>query len=304
MVLQRLFALAVLVAHALTAGAQPPPGRVLLFPDPSFRGEPLVLTPGEVIDNLHYRRQPNGKRWNDSISSIRIEGPVRLVIYGDAHFKGERLELRRDQSDLTTQPHGPAKLETWDDRISSLKVESLDFGQGPPDARPPEFRNQREADRAIRAAYLDLLGREPDFDGYQNYRRRLLDQGWSDARLRTTLRDSPEFKARDFDAVVRKVFKEVLGREPDASGLATYRSRLREGWSENDLRADLKRSDEAKDRLAREIVTQAYRDLLGRDPDPSGLETYTNLILKKGWTDQRVRDTLRGSEEYRNRPKP
>jgi hypothetical protein len=78
---------------------------------------------------------------------------------------------------------------------------------------------------------------------------------------------------------------------------------LKEGWSENDLRAELRRSDEAKDRLAREIVTRAYRELLGRDPDPSGLETYTGFIRKKGWTDQRVRETLKASDEYRNRPK-
>jgi hypothetical protein len=283
--------------------AQPPPPRVLLFPEPGFRGEPLIVHGGESIDNLHYHRQSNRKRWNDSISSIRIDGPVRLVVYADAQFKGERLELRRDQSDLTQQPHGPSKLESWDDRVSSLKVEWLDAGPGTPDGRPPEFRNQREADRAIRAAFQDLLGREPDYDGLQNYRRRLLDQGWSEARLRATLRASQEFKSRDFDAVVRKVFQEILARDPDPSGLATYRQRMKEGWSENDLRAELRRSDEAKDRLAREIVTRAYREILGRDPDPSGLETYTGFIRKKGWTDQRVRETLKASDEYRNRPK-
>jgi len=301
----RFITLSVLLVAAAVSGfgqpPPPPPGRVLLFPDPNFRGAPLEVAAGESLTNLHTHRQQNGRRWNDSISSLKIEGPVRLILFGDANFKGERLELRRTQADLTNQPHGESGLESWDDRISSLRVEWIgDVPQGP----QPHFRNQREADRAIRAAFQDLLGREPDHEGLQNYRRRLLDQGWSDARLRTELRNSTEFKTRDFDPIVRKIFQEVLGRDADPSGLSTYRARLREGWSENDLRSELKRSDEAKDRVAKQIVIRAYRELLGREPDESGLTTYTGLIRQKGWSEQRVRDTLKASDEYRNRPKP
>jgi len=284
-------------------------GRVYLFPETRFRGEPLVVEVGQSQTNLHSVRQSNRDRWNDAISSLKIEGPVRVVIYGDANYGGERLELRKSVSDLTAFPHGPSKIETWDDRISSLKVERLP-GSSPstsPSSSTPQpeplFRTQREADRAIQAAFRDLLGREVDYDGLQNYRRRLLDQGWSDSQLRSALRDSGEFKNRDFDGMVRKAYTDLLGHDPSPADLSHHRRRLQEGLADGDLRADLKRSDEFKDRVAREIVAKAYQDLLGRAPDESGMATYLRLIRTSAWSEQRVRDALRASEEYRNRPR-
>jgi len=46
---------------------------------------------------------------------------------------------------------------------------------------------------------------------------------------------------------------------------------------------------------------RAYRNVLGRDPDPAGLEGYVQGVLRKKWTEADVERELRKSDEYRNK---
>jgi hypothetical protein len=70
--------------------------------------------------------------------------------------------------------------------------------------------------------------RRGDYRGYQsNYQR---DYGYRNSGV---------------DDVIYRAYRDVLRREPDAGGLATYRQRMiREGWSEQQLRQALLESDE------------------------------------------------------------
>ena len=52
---------------------------------------------------------------------------------------------------------------------------------------------------------------------------------------------------------------------------------------------------------AEQMVRQAYRDILGREPDPSGMQEYTSEILYRGWSDADVRRALLDSPEYAQR---
>jgi hypothetical protein len=56
-----------------------------------------------------------------------------------------------------------------------------------------------------------------------------------------------------------------------------------------------------RDYRAREIVAQAYRDILRREPDRSGLRQYTDAMVRRGWSENDVRRALRQSDEYRDR---
>lgn len=49
---------------------------------------------------------------------------------------------------------------------------------------------------------------------------------------------------------------------------------------------------------AEHIVRQAYRDILRREPDPSGMYEYTDAILRRGWSAADVRRSLATSREY------
>ena len=50
-----------------------------------------------------------------------------------------------------------------------------------------------------------------------------------------------------------------------------------------------------------QIVRDAYRDILRREPDSGGLRQYTNAMLREGWSADDVRRSLLGSDEYAQR---
>ncbi|MDB6094051.1 MAG: hypothetical protein JWM32_1613 [Verrucomicrobia bacterium] len=270
-------------------------GRVTIYPEPNYRGEPLVLEVGASVENLAYARDNRGRPWNDQAASVRIEGPVVLIAYEQANFRGAQTTITRNSADLATLSLGDRRGLTWEKRISSVRAE-------PVASTGPVFLQweRRDAERAVRSAYRDILGRDPDEDGLRQYRTRLMERGWNEDQLRDNLRSSPEFRARDVEAVVRKIYRDVLNRDPDPSGLATYTRRLQGGMSEAELRAELKRSGEHGDAAVRESVTRVYREVLRRDPDAEGLANYTKMIKERGWDENRVRDALRKSDEFRN----
>ncbi len=58
-----------------------------------------------------------------------------------------------------------------------------------------EFRREG-VDKIIRRAYLDVLGREVDPSGLNQYRKAIIDKGWTEGDVRDDLRRSAEFKNR------------------------------------------------------------------------------------------------------------
>jgi hypothetical protein len=52
-------------------------------------------------------------------------------------------------------------------------------------------------------------------------------------------------------------------------------------------------------RDAERVVRQSYRSVLGRDPDPSGLRSWTQEVVANNWTQQDLEWALRQSDEYR-----
>ena len=300
-VFRHLFAaLALAPAFVSSVPAQPaaPAGRVSFFTELDYRGEVLVVEAGANIDNLEFLRDQRGRSFNDRFRSVRPEGPVRVAIFEHSQFRGAATWLNRATPDLTAFSLGERGAVTWDRAISSLQVEAAPAG--------PVFYqwSSRDADRALRAAYRDILNRDPDPDGLRFYRGRLLDAGWSEPQLRDALRRSDEFRSRDFSAIVRRVYREVLGGDPDASGLASYTRALSRGKTEAELRAELRRSKEGDALSVTAAITRAYRDILKRDPDPAGLENYRHLVREKAWDENRIREDLRRSDEFRQLPRP
>jgi hypothetical protein len=132
---------------------------------------------------------------------------------------------------------------------------------------------------------------------------------------------------RQAERIVRQAYRDILRREPDASGLAQYtRSMLRDNWSEADVRRSLLSSQEYAQRglgygngnyrysnrdiqrsssnyrgQAAAMVRQAYISTLGREPDAVGLRDYTTRVVRDGWTERDIVRALRASDEYRYR---
>ena len=279
-------------------GQSSPAGRALFYTEPGYKGECLIIGANQTAENLEFLRDRRGRPFNDRIASVRLEGPVRAAIFEHSQFRGAFTWLSNDMPDLSATSLGDRSKAHWSETVSSIQVE---FVRGGP--RPFIAWEQRDAERAVRAVYRDYLGREPDPAGLRNYTGRLLDAGWSEEQLRDVFRRSPEFRERDVETIIRRAYRDELGREPDAPGVGAYVRGLNRGMTEPELRAELRRSREAVEYRARESVTRAYRELLRRDPDPAGLENYVRLIVQKGWDDSKVRDALRRGDEYRTTPR-
>lgn len=178
------------------------------------------------------------------------------------------------------------------------------------DRARPRYERSDDPDAIVRRAYEDILNREPDQEGLRLYRSKIIDENWSEKDVRSALRNSREYKGQtpaSADVIIRRAYQDILGREPDQAGLATYRSKLiDEGWSERDVRSDLKNSSERREtrgistEQAQQMVRRAYQSVLGRDPD-SGSSVYVQKILKNHWSEADVAKELKNSPEYRNR---
>ena len=155
-------------------------------------------------------------------------------------------------------------------------------------------------------------GRSREFRGDV---RNLKDAGWNDSLSSLRVRGNNGggggygYSSQDADRVVRRAYEDVLDREADTAGLRLYRSRMiDDGWSEKDVRDALRKSPEYRQKTtttrekAEEIVRQAYRSVLEREPD-AGSRAYVDKVMRDHWTEQDVARELRKSSEYRNKNK-
>ena len=162
----------------------------------------------------------------------------------------------------------------------------------------------------MRRAYEDILHREPDAEGLRTYRSRMLDDGWTESEVREALRKSAEHgqvSRESAERIVKRAYQDILGRDPDYSGLVTYRNKiLDQGWDEHDVREALRRSPEYRQKntmtrqQAEQVVRRAYLSVLGREPDAAS-QAYVDRVLRDHWTEQDVARELRNSAEYRSK---
>lgn len=208
--------------------------RVIVYQHAEYRGDRLVLYPGDSFENLSGLTFGDGGRLNDRISSIRVEGGAEVYVHADARFRGAVMRLTENARDLTGRLLPGSVSASWNDRISSLRVEVRRRDE--PKADP---------DTVIKRAYLDLLGREPDPTGFRDYRSLVIDQGWTEIMVRDNIRRGDEFRREGADRIIRRAYLDVLGREVDPEGLRHFRHNLLEkNWTEGDVRDALRRSDE------------------------------------------------------------
>lgn len=251
-------ALLVLPSHAFAqrwGRERFPDSGACFFRDADFRGEYFCIRAGDDVGRL-----PD--EMNDAISSIRMFGRAEVVVFRDARFNGGSSRFESSVRNL--------RDEGWNDRISSLRVQigqrGGDFrdrrddrrGDGRDDRRDDRRLTGDEADRIVRRAYQDVLHRDPDEGGLRQYRSRLIDDGWTEEQVRTSLRSSSEYRERSTmtrgkaEDIVRRAYLNVLKREPDAAGSQGFiNSVMRDNWSQDDVERALRNSEEYRNRRDR-----------------------------------------------------
>ncbi|MEO8361860.1 MAG: DUF4214 domain-containing protein, partial [Vicinamibacteria bacterium] len=109
------------------------------------------------------------------------------------------------------------------------------------------------------------------------------------------------------DVTIRRVYQDILNREPDSAGMGIYRDRmLNDRWSEQQVRDALVQSPEYRNRnvmtreKAAEIVARVYRAELNRDPGPAA-QGWVDKVLAENWTEAMLTAEIRKSPEYRSK---
>ena len=176
-------------------------------------------------------------------SQQRLQDPERVV--------------RRAYQDILHREPDSAGLRLYRNRMIDEDWSEQDVREAL--RKSPEFaqRGPESADKIVRRAYQEVLGRAPDTNGLYSYRNRVLNQGWDEHDVVEALRKSPEFRERNAmtrgqaEEVVRRAYESVLGREPDAGSRGYVDRVLREHWSEGDVARELRNSEEYRNRERR-----------------------------------------------------
>jgi hypothetical protein len=155
-------------------------------------------------------------------------------------------------------------------------------GYYPTASRGYAVSNQWQAQRIVRQAYRDILGREPDASGLAQYTRSMLYDNWTEADVRRSLLSSQEYAQRGLG----------YGNNDRYGTYGAYRR-----YDNRDIR----RTSGYYNGQATAMVRQAYLSVLGREPDAVGLREYTARVVRDGWTQRDIVRALRSSDEYRYR---
>jgi hypothetical protein len=213
------------------------------FRDANFQNDYFCVRAGEQIADL-----PEGM--NDQISSIRTFGDVEVTVYQNRDFDGRARRFANDVGNLQNQG--------WNDRLSSIRVDSRLVGTTGVYGYDDRRATRQDANRIIERAYWDVLGRAPDAQGLRDYRRRMINDGWTEADVRRALRSSPERQDQRFNRTrsraedtVRQAYLSVLNREPDPASEIYVRKMLDDGWTYEDIVRDLRNSPEYRNRTGR-----------------------------------------------------
>ena len=146
---------------------------------------------------------------NDEISSIRIFGDAVATVYRDPNFRGSSRVINSSVSDL--------RSFGFNDRISSFQVDS---------GRGNWSRDTRQY---------------PDARQYPNGQ-------YPNGQYGRVQPNASRWSYRDAEQVVRRSYRSVLGRDPDASGLRSWTEQvMNNNWTQRDLENALRQSDEYRD---------------------------------------------------------
>ena len=168
--------------------------------------------------------------------------------------------------------------------------------QFPPWATRSPYRAQlKQQERLwIKALYTDVLGRAPDACEL-DYWIACRDAG---ASLESIVK---AFQTSEDAALARasSCYRDFLGREGEPAGLRGWIELLEQGTPVQDVMLGFLDSDEyrAKHPAPQAFVESLYRHLLGRAPEPAGMDRWV-AALERGTSSADVVRGLLSSEEY------
>jgi hypothetical protein len=270
-------------------------------------GDQIEIT--RSVADLYSLPRASGGTWDHSVASIAVTGPASVMPVVPAApppAQPAPVVVQQPAPVVVQQPQAAPVVVVPPPADGPQTVVVVPARPPPPPQtvvivkEPPRPRmDRRTADLIVAQAYREVLNRPPDPEGLRTYRERLMYEGWSERQIVEQLQRSGEARGINADDAIRQIYREVLGRDPDPNGLAHYRAKWREGWTQGQIRADLQRSNEGRDTYVRSVITRAYRELLNRDPDPAGYAVYEKAMRQRGYGEREVRAAIMSGDEYR-----
>ena len=102
---------------------------------------------------------------------------------------------------------------------------------------------------------------------------------------------NPSAVAENRNAIVNQIFTQQLGRAPDAAGLQYWSNLLANGASEQSIAAGIAQSKEGQD-MDLQAATSAYRQALGRNPEPGGMQYWFSVAQNEGLSSKQLQDRI------------
>ncbi len=212
-----------------------------------------------------------------------------------------------------------AGLNNWVQKLNSHEAEASDIILG--FFFSSEYINKKKtAEEQVIDCYNAMLGRNPDSAGMQNWKKRLESgmtlrtvcagfagstefmnlcdsYGISPGKVALTYARDKNFERTDF---VYRLYKNCLGRNPDTAGLENWCKSIENGQSGAKIAEGFIFSREYKGKYVsnEEFVTMLYKTILGRNPDSSGLASWTDKLNYRN-TRQNVTNGFLFSNEFK-----
>lgn len=228
----------------------------------------------------------------DRTGFIVVNGQVLTIKQSGSPIYDPTFFVRQLYLDLLARDAEPGGLTFWTKELTSgaesrQQVAYNFFASG-------EFAEQG---LFVLSAYLAVLGRDADFGGWLSYYGRLRcgtqagASGCTGIAGMTQLQLIQEFvSSQEFQTTygaltnaefVRRVYLNVLGREPDAGGLAFYTNALTAGMTRAELMYAFARSNEFQTRIRnRALASLLYLGFLRRSPEPVGAAFWTGELAQ------------------------
>ena len=172
-------------------------------------------------------------------------------------------------------------------------------------------------DGFVTLLYQNVLGRLPDPGGFAHWTGYLNSGQLSRAEVVQRFSESPEFVSNtevdamavsralleaDFSDDVFRLYQATLGRMPDTGGFENWTEKMADGLSFKDAVSGFMGSTEFSqtygDTSDPEFVKLLYANILGRDPDAAGEQTWLER-LQDDWSREDVVAAMAQSVEFR-----
>lgn len=157
----------------------------------------------------------------------------------------------------------------------------------------------------VTSVYKNALGRNPDSNGLKSWTNAMMN-GTTPAQVITSFLSSTEFKNKNYNnnTFIEKMYNTCLQRGSDTTGRMNYLNLLKNGYSRQDVLKRLLSSTEftnlCTSYYARVFVTDAYKNILGRSPDSSGLKSWTQNLASSN-TPSNILYSFYNSAEFKNK---